>query len=153
MNHQLERAGVPTRINNFTNDIKEIKDSLIKFLYDIYESFFVIVCFKALTDVQNKWKKQTHIYIYIYIVVVSLTLIKTTFFGSGHVFQLKLLQQNKLNYIYIHFRVWIKRNVIIGILTDDFLFQSSWLSVCWKMWLLCGFFLNFPYFSLSSHCI
>ena len=32
-------------------------------------------------------------YIYIYIEAVLLTLIKTTFFGSGHEFQLKLHQQ------------------------------------------------------------
>ena len=37
-------------------------------------------------------------YTYIHIVVFSLTLIKTILFGSGHVFQLKLLQQNTLNW-------------------------------------------------------
>ena len=48
-------------------------------------------------------KPQTN-YLYLYLninilVLVSLTLIKTTFFGSGYIVQLKIFQQNKLNYI------------------------------------------------------
>ena len=51
-----------------------------------------------------------HIYIYVHI-VVSLTLIKTTFFGSGHDFQVKLLRQNKL-YIYIYIYRERERDII-----------------------------------------
>ena len=55
---------------------------------------------KTKTEVESQAERETEksIYLSIYLVVVSLTLIETTFFGSGHVFQLKLLQQNKLNW-------------------------------------------------------